>query len=374
MDKNAKRGHIIFRNNAGIIANSHGSIVAANATLVSVEVRCITIPVDVYFGTVSYLDIYRVGRDAVVETVRSGQSRIVRDNNSTHDFLVMIIMFFICIRINIDAAASIFTIRTRIHKPADGEARIILNAQVTAVVDAQAAAARGFRLYIGDVHGVALVQNQCAGAKEYRRDSGVFLIGIGFAGVHSRIDSQLAAALNGHFAVGRIDALALQRQAVRGGIQRDILPLGRCANFRPIKPQALVIQRQIALQRNGSFAACGACSVNRRLQRRILSIANLSHHRVSNTGICLSLTAIAFLIGQTAITAAGRRIFLRIPFRIPFRISFRIPFGLHVRLAADSWPLRKVWSLRKGRGCKSRKRKAGCSRKYEQPFSHKYHS
>ena len=42
-----------------------------------------------------------------------------------------------------------------------------------------------------------------------------------------------------------------------------------------------------------------------------------------------------------------------------------------VCLAADSWLIRKAWSLRKGRGCKSRKRKAGCSRKYEQPFSHK---
>ena len=208
MDKNAKRGTIIFRNNAGIVGNSHGSIVAANTTLVSVGIRCITIPVDVYFGIVSYLDIYRVGRDAVVETIRSGQSRIVRDNNLTHDFLVIIIMIYICIRINIDAAASIFTIRTRIHKPTDGEARIILNAQVTTVVDAQAAAARG-RLWVRDGHRVALVQNQCAGAKEYRRDIGVRAIGA--AGVRSRMDSQLTAVLDGHFAVGRIDALLVQR-------------------------------------------------------------------------------------------------------------------------------------------------------------------
>ena len=88
---------------------------------------------------------------------------------------------------------------------------MILNAQVTAIIDAQTAAARGFRLCIGDVHGFAVVQSQCAGAKEYRRDIGIFLIGIGFAGVRSRMDSQRTAVLDGHFAVGRIDALLVQR-------------------------------------------------------------------------------------------------------------------------------------------------------------------
>lgn len=60
----------------------------------------------------------------------------------------------------------------------------------------------------------------------------------------------------------------------------DILPLGSSIT-RTDKLQALG-QLQIALQRNGNIVACEviACSGNRILQRRILVIANLSHHRV----------------------------------------------------------------------------------------------
>ena len=195
-----------------MIGNSHGSIVATNTTFVSVGVPCITIPVDVYFGIISYLDIYWVGGDAIMITVCGCQSRIVRDINSTLDGFIFVIL--VRIRINIDAAATALSLFTRVyrnsvHKPADGEVRIILNAQVTAVVDAQAAAARVVRLEVRNIHDGALVQNQCAGAKEYCRDIGIFFIGV--AGVRSRIDSQLAAVLDGHFAAGRIDTLLFQR-------------------------------------------------------------------------------------------------------------------------------------------------------------------
>ena len=339
------------------------------------------------------------------------QGRIVRDLNLTRDGFIVVI--YVLIRINIDAAATALALFTRprssAHKPADGEVRMIPNVQVTAIIDAQAAAALRDRLYIGDVHGFAVVQSQCAGAKEYRRDIGTFSMGV--AGVLSRFDSQRRAVLDGHFAVGRIDAQIVQRELVFiCCIYGDILPIVSSIT-RTDKLQALVIQLQILLQRNGSIAACGGitCSGNRVLQRRILGTANLSHTGVNNTGIYLFLVAIAFLVGPSIITAAGRRIFLRILVRIPVRISVRISVRLHGCLAVDSLPIRKAWFLRKGRGCKiripvripvrlheclaadslpilkvcvlckgrgckSRKRKAGCSRKYEQPFSHKYHS
>ena len=273
---------ILVRGHMRVVEDSQLAIIATEATF---TIPAFVIVVYIDGGVIRHKDINGIGGDAIMITVCGYQSRMVRDINSTLVGCIFVIL--VRIRINIDAAATIFTSRTRIHKPADGEVRIILNVQVTAVVDAQTAAAR-LRLGVRDVHGLAFVQNQCAGAKEYRRDFGSFAIGV--AGVRSRLDSQRRAVHDGHFAVGRIDALVIQRQAVLGGIQRDILPLGRSANFRPIKPQALVIQRQIILQGNNIAAFC---LVDRLLQRRIPGIANLSHNRGSNTSICLSLVAIA---------------------------------------------------------------------------------
>ena len=198
------------RNNRRPVGYSQFAKIAAEAAFAIAFIGIVI--TSFYCGRTFDSNIYRVGGDAVMVTLRCRQGRVVRDNNLPRDFCVTIIYVFV--RINIDAAATALSLFTRfyrssVHKPADGEVRIILNAQVTAVVDAQAAAARVVRLEVRNIHDGALVQNQCAGAKEYCRDIGIFFIGV--AGVRSRIDSQLAAVLDGHFAAGRIDTLLFQR-------------------------------------------------------------------------------------------------------------------------------------------------------------------
>ena len=188
---------IVLRDYAGASLDAEFAKVRTEAALTR---TVLVVIVNIQFRMVANGDIYRISGDAAVVAVGGFQCGTARNYNVSVNGSIIAIF-----AIHIDAAASIFTSRTRIHKPADGEVRIILNVQVTAVVDAQTAAARGVRRKVRNIHVFAVVQNQCAGAKEYRRDIG------SIAGVRSRIDSQLAAVLDGHFAVGRIDARILQR-------------------------------------------------------------------------------------------------------------------------------------------------------------------
>ena len=204
---------IIVRSYMRVVSDGELAIVTAQSAFAIPKVVWIVIVVYIDGGIIRHKDINGVGRDAVVETIRSGQSRMVRDFNFTRGGFIVVILARISI--HIDAAATVPSLCVfagiyliAVHKPADGELRMIPNVQATAVVDAQAVAAR-LRIGVRNIHVGALVQNQCAGAKEYRRDIGIFAIGA--AGVRSRFDSQLAAFRDGHFAVGRIDAQSVQR-------------------------------------------------------------------------------------------------------------------------------------------------------------------
>ena len=191
MDENAKLGtiSIIIRRNAGMFGNSHGSIVATNTTFVSVIV-------DVYFGIVSYIEIYRVGGDAIMITLCGCQGRIVRDNNLTHDFIITSV---IAIHVNATAVVS--------HIPRNCNVRFILEIQAALVIYADAAGALIFFIVLNRNIG-AVIQRQCRVPKVAGRDKNPGnLVPVGF-------NRQRGAILDDNIAIRSANTVIVQSYVV----------------------------------------------------------------------------------------------------------------------------------------------------------------
>lgn len=99
------------RNNRRATSHSQFAKIAAEAAFAIAFIGIVI--TSFYCGRTFDSNIYRVGGDAVMVTLRCRQGRVVRDNNLPRDCCV--IMIYVFVRINIDAAATALSLFTRLY-------------------------------------------------------------------------------------------------------------------------------------------------------------------------------------------------------------------------------------------------------------------